>query len=104
MLQAPKVFAFALAVVCAGCSSKKTVTIGDQSTGVLLKYDCAHFQSQVKIKDEYRALIQKSNDVRIRANQENNNVLLRSLHIARESFDTLRLEELVVMDECSHLK
>jgi hypothetical protein len=100
-----KTLTFALLLVtCAGCSSKKTVTITDESGNITLKYDCSRFQSQVKTKDETHALIRKSNEVRIRANQENNQALLRSLHTARELYDTLHLEELVVMDECAHQK
>jgi hypothetical protein len=105
MSPTPKTLTCALLLaVCAGCSSKKTVTIADESTGVSLKYDCLHFVSQAKSGADMNAVRRKSNEVRERASRENNSALLRSIHAAREPYDPLRLEELTVMDECAHLK
>lgn len=104
MLRASRILTLALLLPCAGCSAKKIVTITDDSTGVSLKYDCSRFVSQVKSGAETNVLLHKSNEVRVRANQENNMALLHSIHAAHDLHDILRLEELIVTDECAHQK
>jgi len=98
-----KILAVAL-VICAGCSSKKTITIADESGEVTLKYDCSRFESKVKTNAETHVLLQKTAEIIRRASAEDNNALTRSLRLARQSRDILRLEELIVADECAHQK
>ena len=103
MIHATKLLIFVV-IGFGGCSAKKIVTITDEITGRSVNYDCTRFQSQVKTSDEIRALSQRSIQVARRANQEGNKALARSIYSARAFRDTLRLEELVIMDECEHLK
>ena len=103
MFRASKIPILALLLICAACS-KKTITIADDSTGVSLKYDCAHFVSQARSGSDMNAVRRRSNEVLKRANQEGNQALSRSIHAARDLNDMLRLEELTVTDECAHLK
>jgi hypothetical protein len=84
------------------CAARKEVSITDG--GTTLKYDCSHFEPQAKSREETLAVMHKSRESMERARSENNIALLRSLRAARELRDIRRLEELIISDECVHLK
>ena len=97
---------FLLLINGMGCSSPKiapktvTLTSGD----VTLKYDCSRFESQIKTASDTHVVTQNMSDVMRRAGEEKNSALQRSLRSARQLRDFLRLEELIVADECAHQK
>ena len=98
-----RLFTFTLCLlIFAACTSHKTVTIA--SEGVALSYDCARFEPQAKSQEETFALMYKSIESMRRSREEDNIVLFHSLRAARELKDIRRLEELIVSDECAHLK
>jgi len=82
-----------LLVICAGCSSRKTITIADERGQVTLQYDCSRFESKVKTDAETHVLLQKTAEIIRRASAEDNNALTRSLQLARRSRDILRLTQ-----------
>jgi len=89
-------------LIFATCTTRKEVTIIDE--GVILKYDCSHFEPQVKSREETSAVMHKSIETMERARSEDNVALFRSLRAARELRDIRRLEELVVREECARSK
>lgn len=86
-------------LVLSACAPHKTfvTTEGDVS----LKYDCAHFEPQAKTQAEGNAVMMRAVSA-IRAAKERGDISLsRSLKLARDLRDVRRVEELIVMDECS---
>jgi hypothetical protein len=88
--------------IFAACAARKEVTITDE--GVTLKYDCSHFEPQVKTREETSAVMHKSIEFMERARSEDNVALFRSLRAARQLKDIRRLEELIVREECARSK
>jgi hypothetical protein len=89
-------------LIFAACTTRKEVTITDE--GVTLKYDCSHFEPQVKSREEISALMHKSIESMERARDDDTVALFRSLRVARELRDVRRLEELIIREECARSK
>jgi ABC-type oligopeptide transport system substrate-binding subunit len=89
-------------LISAACAARKEVTITNE--GTTLKYNCSHFEPQAKSREETVAVMRKSIESMQRARSEDNIALFHSLRAARELRDIRRLEELIISDECVHLK
>lgn len=89
-----------IALAFVGCAAKKerVVSISDGSN--TLTYNCNNVQPQAKSQTDVLTVMMKSADVIIRAREEDDIALARSLKAARELKDIRRLEELIVADEC----
>lgn len=86
----------------AACKPPLTVMIHHEKT--FLHYDCARFEPKAKTFEEMQAVRIFAVDSILRARNEGDQVLARSLKAAREMKDIRRLEELLVQDECARMK